>query len=168
MMQKRSRRMRRLVAGGLVPDRAGQPAKVVAHVSLADLLDLDAGSVLLAEWIAPVRAQWAGARAAASVTGGDGGAWLDGERGRGVRLRRRHHAGGDRRGGPGRAGGPGPAVHGTGRARPGPLPPRPGRHQRPLDRSGAAHERGREALEQAIIGKTTILLLHSRSALEVR
>ena len=28
--------------------------------------------------------------------------------------------------------------------------------------------RGREALEKAIIGKTTILLLHSRSALEVR
>jgi len=29
-------------------------------------------------------------------------------------------------------------------------------------------ERGREALEKAIIGKTTILLLHSRSALDVR
>ena len=70
--------MRRLVAGGLVPDRAGQPAKVVAHVSLADLLELDADSVLLDEWVARVRAQWAGARAALSVTPGDGGAWLDG------------------------------------------------------------------------------------------
>ena len=74
--------MRRLVAGGLVPDRAGQPAKVVAHISLADLLELDAGSVLLDEWVARVRAQWAGARAALSVTPGDGGAWLDGEEAR--------------------------------------------------------------------------------------
>ncbi len=70
--------MRRLVAAGLVPDRAGQPAKVVAHVSLADLLELDADSVLLDQWVARVRAQWAGARAAASVAPGDGGAWLDG------------------------------------------------------------------------------------------
>ena len=70
--------MRRLVAAGLVPDRAGQPARVVAHISLADLLELDADSVLLGEWVARVRAQWAGARAAASVTPGDGGAWLDG------------------------------------------------------------------------------------------
>ena len=30
--------MRRLVAGGLLPERAGQPVKVVAHISLADLL----------------------------------------------------------------------------------------------------------------------------------
>ena len=70
--------MRRLVAAGLVPDRAGQPARVVAHVSLADLLELDADSVLLGQWVARVRAQWAGFRAAASVTPGDGGAWLDG------------------------------------------------------------------------------------------
>ena len=71
--------MRRLVAAGLVPDRAGQPAKVVAHVSLADLLELDADSVLLGQWVARVREQWAGARAAASVTPGDGAAWLDGD-----------------------------------------------------------------------------------------
>ena len=71
--------MRRLVAGGLVPDRAGQPAKVVAHVSLADLLELDADSALLDEWAGRVRARWAGARAALPVTPGDGGAWLDGE-----------------------------------------------------------------------------------------
>ena len=78
MTQNHSGRMRRLVAAGLVPDRAGQPAKVVAHISLADLLELDADSVLLDEWIARVRAQWAGARAALSVSGRDGGAWLDG------------------------------------------------------------------------------------------
>ena len=71
--------MRRLVAGGLLPDRAGQPAKVWAHISLADLIDLDADSALQDEWIARVRAQWAAARAAASVGGGDdGAAWLEG------------------------------------------------------------------------------------------
>jgi hypothetical protein len=70
--------MRRLVAGGLVPDRAGQPARVWAHISLADLIDLDADSALQREWIARVRAQWAAARAAASVGGGDGAAWLEG------------------------------------------------------------------------------------------
>jgi hypothetical protein len=78
MMQKLSYRMRRLVAGGPLPDRAGQPAKVWAHISLADLIDLDADSALQAEWIARVRAQWAAARAAASVGGGDGAAWLEG------------------------------------------------------------------------------------------
>ena len=70
--------MRRLVAGGLLPDRAGQPAKVWAHISLADLIGLDADSALQDEWIGRVRAQWAAARAAASVGGGDGAAWLDG------------------------------------------------------------------------------------------
>ena len=77
-MQFLRQRMRRLVAGGLLPDRAGQPAKVWAHISLADLIDLDADSALEAEWIARVRAQWAAARAAASVGGGDGAAWLEG------------------------------------------------------------------------------------------
>ena len=70
--------MRRLVAGGLLPDRAGQPAKVVAHVSLADLIDLDADSALQDEWIARVRAQWAPVRAAASAGGGDSAARLEG------------------------------------------------------------------------------------------
>ena len=71
--------MRRLVAGGLVPERAGQPVKVWAHISLADLLRLDGSSALQEEWIAQVRVQWAAHRAAASETGGDGGAWLDGD-----------------------------------------------------------------------------------------
>ena len=35
--------MRRLVASGLLPDRAGQPVKVWAHVSLAELRALDDG-----------------------------------------------------------------------------------------------------------------------------
>ena len=66
--------MRRLVAAGLLPERAGQPVKVVAHISLADLMVLDGSSALLEEWTARVRAQWAGYRSAASVGGGDGGA----------------------------------------------------------------------------------------------
>ncbi len=71
--------MRGLVAGGLLPERAGQPVKVVAHISLADLVVLDGSSALQKEWTGRVRAQWAAHRAAASVSGSDGGAWLDGD-----------------------------------------------------------------------------------------
>jgi hypothetical protein len=71
--------MRRLVAGGLLPERAGQPVKVLVHMSLKDLLDLDAGSALLQEWTERLRGRWAAARAAASVSGSDGGAWLEGD-----------------------------------------------------------------------------------------
>src|SRR5580693_5564755 len=72
--------MRRLVAAGLLPERAGQPVKAWVHISLADLLLLDGSSALQEEWTAGVRAQWAAQRAAASAGGGsDGGAWLDGE-----------------------------------------------------------------------------------------
>src|ERR1700691_4929908 len=71
--------MRRLVAANLLPERAGQPVRAWAHITLADLIVLDADSALQKEWIARVRAQWAGARAAASVDGGDGAVWLDGD-----------------------------------------------------------------------------------------
>jgi hypothetical protein len=71
--------MRRLVASGLLPERAGQPAKVWAHIFLADLLMLDGSSALLDEWIASARAQWAAHRAGASAGGSDGAAWLDGD-----------------------------------------------------------------------------------------
>ena len=71
--------MRRLVAADLLPERAGQPVKVWAHVSLADLLVLDGSSALLEEWVASARAAWAAHRAGASVGGSDGGAWLDGD-----------------------------------------------------------------------------------------
>ncbi len=71
--------MRRLLAAGLLPERAGQPAKAVAHISLADLMVLDGDSALQEKWTERVRAQWAGHRAAASVAGGDGAAWLDGD-----------------------------------------------------------------------------------------
>ncbi len=70
--------MRRLVAAGLLPERARQPVKAWAHISLADLMVLEGSSALLEEWTSRVRAQWAGHRAQASAGGGDGGAWLDG------------------------------------------------------------------------------------------
>ena len=71
--------MRRLVAAGLLPERAGQPVKAWVHISLADLLLLDAGSALQEQWTAQVRERWAARRAFASETGSEGGAWLDGD-----------------------------------------------------------------------------------------
>ena len=71
--------MRRLAASDLLPERAGQPVKVWAHISLADLLRLDGSSALQDEWTAQVRAAWAAHRAAASEGGGSDGAWLDGD-----------------------------------------------------------------------------------------
>ncbi len=75
--------MRRLVTAGLVPERAGQPAKVIAHIALLDLVDLDVGAKLRQEWAERVRGRWAAHRAPASVSGSDGGAWLDGDAARG-------------------------------------------------------------------------------------
>ncbi len=71
--------MHRLVTAGLLPERAGQPVKAWAHISLADLMVLEGSSALLEEWTRRVRAQWAAHRAQASAGGGDGGAWLDGD-----------------------------------------------------------------------------------------
>jgi hypothetical protein len=71
--------MSRLIAAGILPERAGQPVKVWAHISLADLLRLEGSSALQEEWTAQVRERWAGRRAAASEGGGDAGAWLDGD-----------------------------------------------------------------------------------------
>jgi len=71
--------MRRLAASNLLPERAGQPVKAWAHISLADLLRLDAGSALQDQWTAQVRERWAAHRARASETGASDGAWLDGD-----------------------------------------------------------------------------------------
>ena len=79
MTQKHSGRMRRLLAAGLSPERAGQPVKALVHVPLDGLLLLEGSSALQEEWAAGVRARRAAARAAASVSGSDGGAWLDGD-----------------------------------------------------------------------------------------
>jgi len=71
--------MRRLAAANLLPERAGQPVKAWAHISLADLLRLDGESALQEEWTEQVRARWAARRAAASESGASDGAWLDGD-----------------------------------------------------------------------------------------
>jgi hypothetical protein len=71
--------MRRLVAAGLLPERAGQPVRVWAHVTLAELRALDDGSALAREWIGEMAVRWAARRAAASQTGSDGAAWLNGK-----------------------------------------------------------------------------------------
>ena len=76
--------MRRLVAAGLLPERAGQPVKAWAHISLADLLLLDGDSALQEQWTAQIRERWAARRAFASETGSEGGAWLDGDAAEGI------------------------------------------------------------------------------------
>jgi len=76
--------MKRLLASGLLPQRAGQPVKALVHVTFADLCELDVDSKLQEAWIAGYQARWAGQRAAASVSTGDGGAWLDGDTARRV------------------------------------------------------------------------------------
>ena len=106
-------------------------------------------------------------RAEASAGGGDGGAWLDGDAAGGRGLRRGDGPVRDRRGQPGRPGGPGPAVRGAG-----PAPPPPPDRQSTDDASGGGTGTGAsgqaapapdttrawEALEQAIIGKAVDLL----------
>ena len=96
--------MRRLVASGLLPGRAGQPVKVWAHVSLAELRALDDGSVLAQEWIGEMAVRWAARRAAASQAGSDGAAWLDGKPPRAMACDAAGHPGGHRRHRPGRPG----------------------------------------------------------------
>src|SRR5246500_394533 len=71
--------MRRLMAAGLLPERAGQPVKAWVHIALADLLRLDGDSALQQEWTARVRARWAARRAEASETGASDGAGLGGD-----------------------------------------------------------------------------------------
>jgi hypothetical protein len=71
--------MRRLAASGLLPERAGQPVKAWTHISLGDLILLDADSALQDQWTAQVRERWAARRAAASEAGASDGVWLDGD-----------------------------------------------------------------------------------------
>jgi hypothetical protein len=181
--------MRRLVAAGLLPERAGQPVRAWAHVSLAELRALDDGSVLQQEWIGEMAVRWAAHRAAASETGSDGAAWLDGKSARAaacdatlipvvtgqidpsalddlvslclqftghgphcearpdaLRPEQPEDPAGD-------LGQPEDPPRGGGPLRLGPRPPTP---------------QALEMLRHAIIGKTTILLLHSCSALDLR
>jgi hypothetical protein len=76
--------MRRLAASGLLPQRAGQPVTAMVHVTLAELRAMDQHSRLEDVWVAAMQARWAAARASASVAGGDGTAWLDGDAARAV------------------------------------------------------------------------------------
>jgi 5-methylcytosine-specific restriction endonuclease McrA len=77
--------MTRLIASGLLPERAGQPVKAWVNISLADLMLLDGSSALVAEWTAGLRARFAAHRAASAGGGGDnGGAWLDGDAAEGI------------------------------------------------------------------------------------
>ncbi|HJY66615.1 MAG TPA: DUF222 domain-containing protein, partial [Streptosporangiaceae bacterium] len=76
--------MRRLLASDLLPRRAGQPVKALVHIYFAELRDRDQDGILQDKWIAEYRARWAAHRAAASVSTGDGGAWLEGDAAREV------------------------------------------------------------------------------------
>ena len=71
--------MTRLVAAGLVPERAGQPVKLLAHVTLGELMLLEGSEALRDEWTRQARARWAGYRARSAEARGDEGVWLDGE-----------------------------------------------------------------------------------------
>jgi hypothetical protein len=71
--------MRRLLASDLLPKRAGQPVKALTHIHFSELIDLDDNSALRNKWAEDYRARWAAQRAAASVSTGDGGAWLEGD-----------------------------------------------------------------------------------------
>jgi Domain of unknown function (DUF222) len=148
--------MQRLIAGGLLPERAGRSARVWAHISLKDLLDLDAGSALLTEWTAQVQAQWAAARAAASAGGSDGAAWLEGRDAEGFAC--------DASLTPVVTGHVDPAVLDdlvrlcTDLAGHGPQDPADSGPSTPAPGSGSQTGRGRRALEQAIIGKAVALV----------
>ncbi|MFY9932377.1 MAG: HNH endonuclease signature motif containing protein [Streptosporangiaceae bacterium] len=67
------------MASGLLPERAGVPVKVWAHIFVGDVMDLAGSSALMRQWVADARAAWAAHRAAGSEGGGDGGVWLRGD-----------------------------------------------------------------------------------------
>ena len=90
--------MRRLIAADLLPERAGQPVKAWAHVSLAELRAMDGDSVLEGQWITASPREVGGGPAARVAGGGGGAAWLDGDAARAPRLRGApRHAQGPRR-----------------------------------------------------------------------
>jgi len=135
--------MRRLVAASLLPERAGQPVKVWAHISLADLLRLDGSSALQEEWTAQVRARWAAHRAQASETGSNDGVWLDGDAAEAIACDAAMA----------------PIV--TGDLDPGVLDDLVRLCVELDGRRDGARDAAWAALEQAVIGKTMNLILHS-------
>src|ERR1700761_4021349 len=71
--------MERLLAADLLPERAGAPIKVWAHVSLTDLMQLAGSSALARQWLIDTRAPGPPHQAAAAE-GGEGDLWLTGDR----------------------------------------------------------------------------------------
>jgi hypothetical protein len=147
--------VRRLTAAGLLPERAGQPVKAWVHISLADLLLLDGDSALQEQWTAQVRERWAAHRAAASEGGRDAGAWLDGDAAEAIACDAAMA----------------PIV--TGDVNVGALEDlirlcveldrlrRDGQARSDTSQARSDTTQAWAALEQAVIGKTMILLLHS-------
>ena len=76
--------MRCLLAAGLLPGRAGADTKALVHIAFAELRCLPGASGVEQAWVARAQQDWAGHRAAESITGGDGGAWLNGPAARGA------------------------------------------------------------------------------------
>jgi len=76
--------MSRLVAAGLLPDRAGAATRALVHIAFAELRTVRGASRLEHAWVARAQQDWAGHRAAAALAGGDGGAWLTGPAARGA------------------------------------------------------------------------------------
>ena len=143
--------MHRLVASDLLPERAGQPVKAVVHVSLAELRAMDDGSLLEGEWVSGIRARWAARRAAASEGGSDGGAWLNGDAARAASCDATLT----------------PVVTGEVEVRVLDDLVRLCLQLDHLDHAAdppVSPSLSREALQRAIIGKTMILLMHSRFA----
>jgi Domain of unknown function (DUF222)/HNH endonuclease len=69
---------RRLIAAGLIPQRAGQPTKAVVHIPFGQLRQVTGASVFEQGWRAWAAGEWAARRGAATVLGSDGAVWLDG------------------------------------------------------------------------------------------
>ena len=154
----------------MLPERAGQPVRLWVHIPLAELLAMEGSTTLVREWVERMRAAWAVHRAEAAEGGGNIGAWLTGDAAKAVacdaamapivtgevnpaaledlvrlcvELHKLRHGTPDS---DGTDGTDGTAGAGT-----------------PADTS-----RAWEAIEQAVIGKTIILLLHSWSVLDLR
>ena len=142
--------MRRLAASDLLPERAGQPVKAWVHISLADLVVLDGDSALQDQWTAQVRERWAARRAFASETGSEGGAWLDGDAAEGIAC----------------DAAAAPIV--TGEVNVDALEDLVRLCVELDGRRDGARDAAWAALEQAVIGKTIIFLLHSSSVSDLR
>jgi hypothetical protein len=144
------------------------------HVSLAELRAMDDGSVLETEWVTEMRIRWCARRAeTADSSGGDGGAWLDGDAARAMSC--------DATIVPVVTGDVDPGAlddlvrlclqlaghgaHCTPQPAPDPAVPDPAT---PPTGDEQLSSMSREAVRQTIIGKAINFLLHSRVPLDLR